>query len=206
MPVGLSPVPRISTKLTQEISSFCRKHGIHLISYLDDTIIIVQSKALALQHHNSVFQVLLSLGFIINLEKKDLSSSKSFTFLGLKWNSVDHSVALMGEKHLKLQLSMFTGHNPSCWDIQLFLGRTNFASFAVPWPRLNSQAIEFCFSAFYHDPSDRFKDCPLDTDARKEIQCWVDLSLYSKPLVPPIPTVTISTDASWSGWGAVWND
>lgn len=62
--------------------------GIRTVFYLDDTIIMAQSCVVALQHHDQVVKLLSQLGFILNLEKSDLSLTHQITFLGLRWDTV----------------------------------------------------------------------------------------------------------------------
>lgn len=95
IPLGLKFTPYLFTKLTRAITAFCNKWGVHLIFYLLITIILNCSRAPTFQY-NFVLQMLCFLGFIVNLKKSDLSSWKCFIFLGLNWNSADHSVVHTG--------------------------------------------------------------------------------------------------------------
>lgn len=199
MPFNLSSAPRLFTKLTRAISSFCRKQGIRLIFSLDDTVIMAHSRKKAIAHRDFVMALLQRLGFLINLEKSDLAPSKQFQFLGLVWYSASHSVSLPSHKQSVLRTSasnLLAKHSVSCWDLQRFLGRTNFATVAVPRAHLNSHAIQACLSDTYKHPSHRFRVCPLSPDAHQELSLWVNSSLPAKPLPPPLPSETIATDAS----------
>lgn len=99
MPFGLCSSPRLFTILTRVITHFCRAHGIRIIFYLDDTIIMARSRTVVIQHQDFVMQLLKRLGSLINLEKSDLAPSQSFCFLGLLWDTRSLSVSLTEEKN-----------------------------------------------------------------------------------------------------------
>ena len=61
--------PRTFTKLLKPIVGHLRKMGIRLIIYLDDILIMAESKALAQKHTAVVASLLTSLEFVINNEK-----------------------------------------------------------------------------------------------------------------------------------------
>lgn len=94
-------------------------------------------------------QLLRDLGFIINSSKSDLAPQR-FVFLGLVWDTSIPSVTLTVEKVETLSssaISILGKPLIRCQNIQQFLGRMNFAAFAVPHARLNSCAILACLSA-----------------------------------------------------------
>lgn len=207
MPFGLCSAPHIFTMLTQAITLFCRRRGIRIIFYLDDTIIMARSRATAIKHRNFVMSLLQRRGFIINLAKSDLAPSQTFCFLGLNWDTSIPAVSLTEEKVSVLHSSadrILRKGTPSCRELQQFLGCTNFASFAVPRARLNSRAIQCCLSKTYKSPSHLFRKCPLSKEARQDLHWWVSFFPLGKPLHPPTPSESITTDASSSGWGATW--
>lgn len=204
---GLCSTPHVFTMLTRAITRFCRSRGIRIIFYLDDTIIMACSRALALQHRDFVMSLLGDLGFLNNLAKSDLAPSRSFCFLGLNWDTPAPSVSLTDEKIATLSSSaqrLLSKVSTHCREIQQFLGHTNFTAFAVPRARLNSRALQVCLSRNYKSPIHLFRSCPLSEDAHRELTWWVSLSVASKPLHAPLPSVFITTDASKQG-GAVWD-
>lgn len=155
---------------------------VHIIFYLGDTIILTIYRALATEHHNFVMNLLVKLGYLINLEKSDLSPSEQFSFLGLLWDSALYTVALTEGKLLKHQREtccLLVASRVSCLDVQSFLGLSNFASFAVPRAQLNSRAIHSCFSKVYKSPSYCSRICQLSSDAREEL-AWLVL-FHSAP-------------------------
>lgn len=79
--------------------------------------------------------------------------SEQFTFLGLCWNTREGVVALTEEKIAKVQASasaLLAKGQAHVWDVQKFLGLTNFAAFAVPRARLNSRGLQVILSSNYN--------------------------------------------------------
>lgn len=209
MSFGLSSAPRLFTKLMRVISWYCHQKGICIIFYLDDTVILARSRTQAIEHRNAVMSLLRKLGFLINLEKSDLAPTRQFTFLGLLWDSVMHSVTLTEEKCSKLHCGaqrLLRSHSVTCRTVQKFLGLTNFAAFAVPRARLHSRSLQCDFSHVYKSPIHASRICPLSETTLLDLRWWLDLPIYSKPLSPPLPSLAIATDASRTGRGASWGE
>ncbi|XP_076441109.1 uncharacterized protein LOC143280359 [Babylonia areolata] len=60
-----------------------RSKGIRLRVYLDDWLILAESKALCQHHLNLVRNQCQALGFLMNTEKSELEPSQQFEFLGM---------------------------------------------------------------------------------------------------------------------------
>ena len=151
MPFGYDSAPCIFTKLTRPIALFCRQKGIRILFYLDDSLILAQSRDQSLAHRDFVLDLLASLGFLVNLDKSDLTPTKSSLFWGLLWDTVAMSSSLPLDKIAKLvasALALLSRPAPSCLSLQKFLGSTNFASVAVPRAHLNSRFFLQCGSFF----------------------------------------------------------
>jgi hypothetical protein len=69
MAFGLAPAPRIFTKILKTVMAFLRRQGIRLVIYLDDILILNESKIGLKADVNTVIDLLQSLGFLINWEK-----------------------------------------------------------------------------------------------------------------------------------------
>lgn len=58
LPFGLSTAPRIFIHITRPITLFCRKSGIRIIFYLDDSIIMARLRQEAIMHRDFVMTLL----------------------------------------------------------------------------------------------------------------------------------------------------
>jgi hypothetical protein len=64
VPFGLSSVPWIFTKILKPVAALLREHGVRLTVYIDDILIMAESKELAEEHTAAlVLSVLKILGF-----------------------------------------------------------------------------------------------------------------------------------------------
>jgi len=69
LPFGLASAPRVFTKIMKPVVGMLDKMGVRLIVYLDDILILAESKQLANQHHEHaqlVSSTLENLGFVVN--------------------------------------------------------------------------------------------------------------------------------------------
>ena len=73
LPNGLSTGPRLFTKLLKPPFAYLRAQGHNVLGYIDDTIIIANSKEAALKAISETSDLLTQLGFIIHQEKSQFS-------------------------------------------------------------------------------------------------------------------------------------
>jgi hypothetical protein len=181
--------------------------GIRLNLYLDDGLVLARSKRQAERDGKKVVDLLQRLGFIVNWKKSSLTPVQRWQFLGLLWDAKELTVALPEDKRQDIQLkarSLARNKAPTCRAVQRFLGSANFAAMAVPMGRLHLRSLQACLRRVYKSPKDLFKPCPLDSDARRSLFWWRWLPESARSLEMPIPTETVTTDASHWGWGAAW--
>ena len=75
-----------------------RAWGIQVIIYIDNMLVLVESRELAMQHLEVLIFLLEALGFIINKEKSILSPAQELEFLGLVVDSLQLQLKLPSEK------------------------------------------------------------------------------------------------------------
>ena len=103
LPFGLASAPRVFTKLIKPVVALLRQLGIRLIVYLDDMLIMAQSRDIALQHASTALDLLQGLGFMINYLKSVLVPSTRMEFLGFVVDSLTLSLAHPREKIRKVR-------------------------------------------------------------------------------------------------------
>ena len=74
--------------------AFLRRWGIRLVIYLDDILILSESKEGLLADIDTVIDLLQSLGFLINGEKSIIVPTQKIECLGLIVDSTDPSFSL----------------------------------------------------------------------------------------------------------------
>ncbi len=92
LPFGLSLSPRVFTKVVEAALVPLREAGIRILNYLDDWLILAQSRALLCEHRDMVLSHLSRLGLQVNREKSKLSPTQRISF-GL---GQPHSTSLRG--------------------------------------------------------------------------------------------------------------
>ena len=145
LPFGLSSAPRVFTKLTRVIILHCRALGLRLILYLDDGLLLARPRRVAFQQRDVLVGLFLELGWLVNWDKSDLAPSQEFDYVGLHWSSVTMTVSLPLDKleDLGVQAGRLLASDPppTCRRVQQFLGKTNFATIAIPRARLHMRAL-----------------------------------------------------------------
>ena len=79
---GLSTAPRVFTRIFAVVSAWAHSHGIRLLRYLDDWLVLSSSEREAKQAIQSLLSVCRTLGIVIN-EKSDLVPSQTAKYLGM---------------------------------------------------------------------------------------------------------------------------
>ena len=75
LPFGLASAPRVFKKLMKPVVGMLHQLGIRRIVYLDDMLIMAQSRDIVLQHASTALDLLQGLAFMINYLKSVLVPS-----------------------------------------------------------------------------------------------------------------------------------
>ena len=87
LPFGLRSAPHAFTKLLKPVVALLRKLVIRCILYLDDMLIMAQSKQDLQSHLATAIELLTLLGFIINTKKSVFKPTQKIEFLGFQIDS-----------------------------------------------------------------------------------------------------------------------
>lgn len=98
LPFSLSLAPFTFTKTMKPVMSALRRLEIRLILYLNDMLVLNQSKEKLLCHLASVLKLLISLGFLVNLNKSMLTPTRKLEFLGFLIDSTQMVISLPRHK------------------------------------------------------------------------------------------------------------
>ena len=80
---GLSTAPQVFTKVFVAVSAWAHSHGIRLLRYLDDWLVLASLEVEAKKNVQDLLLVCHSLGIVINEEKSDLVPSQTTHYLGM---------------------------------------------------------------------------------------------------------------------------
>ncbi len=125
LPFGLSLSPRVFTKVVEAALVPLREAGIRILNYLDDWLILAQSRALLCEHRDMVFSHLSRLGLQVNREKSKLSPMQRISFLGMELDSVNLTARLSEERaQSMLRCLDVTSRRHSCCTTAVRPGHT----------------------------------------------------------------------------------
>ena len=195
-------------------------HGIRLLRYLDDWLLLASSEREAKQAVQSLLSLCHTLGIVIN-DKLDLVPSQSAKFLGMTIDTEDGKFFLSlarVEKFLTVAESFCTMDAPPARLWQVILGHLASLERLVPHGRLRMRSLQWHLKAHWSPESDPPSlPVPLPREVKRDLSWWMvrDHLLTGVRFGTPAPDLHLYSDASCLGWGAhllnqhmsgVWSD
>ncbi|XP_065185960.1 uncharacterized protein LOC135816787 [Sycon ciliatum] len=208
LPFGLSSAPRVFTKLMKVPISVLRRQGIRLILYLDDLLLIAESRPAAVLQTQQAIQLLESLGFVINRKKSIPEPTQQLEFLGFQLNSVAMTMSVPIDKARKLQQECHRALSQPYLSIRALaslLGRMVACSPGMFLAPLQFRHLQQLKIAALRRHQSYLATVRLTPEARTELTWWAaDLETWNgRSILKPPAQLTIFSDASLLGWGAV---
>ena len=218
---GLSTAPQVFTRVFAVVLAWAHSHGIRLLRYLDDWLVLSSLEREAKQAVQSLLSLCCTLGIVINEKKSDLVPSQTAKYLGLTIDTeagkVFPSLARV-EKSLTVAESFCTMDAPPAQLWQVILGHLASLERLVPHSRLRMRTLQWHLKAHWSPESDPPSlPVPLPWEVRRDLSWWMvrDHLLTGVRFGTPEPDLHLYSDASCSGWGAhlldqhvsgVWSD
>ena len=174
-------------------------------------LVMAHSNQMLREHVYQVLFLLENLGFIINSKKSLLSPIQEIEFLGMIVNSRTMEIKLPGQKikSIRLEVRTVLDHpRPTAQKVSQLLGKLNATSPALQMAPLFCHPIQTCLKqALAPNPLNYQAVVNLSDQAIEDLKWWEHhLSIWNgRSLISPSITLTITTDASLQGWGAVCN-
>ena len=85
---GLTTAPQVFTRLMAPVSAILHRYGIRMLRYIDDWLILAESRTACIQARDRLLQVCEELGLQVNFKKSSLIPSQDMTYLGMQIQSV----------------------------------------------------------------------------------------------------------------------
>ena len=208
IPFGLSLAPRVFSKCVEAALSPLRNSGIRIFSYIDDYLICSHSREQAVRDSATVINHLTDLGFNINWTKSRVEPAQCTDYLGLNINSLSYRVTLSEARVASLTqcLSLFRLGKAVSFRLCLrLLGLMASVISVVHLGLLRMRDFQRWVAALRLCPrrhlNRRVKVLPSCVAA---LRPWEDSTALASgvPLGAVSSRVTLTTDASLSGWGA----
>ena len=208
LPQGYKDSPRIFTKLIRPILGQLREKGHSLVGYIDDFFVKGDSKEECFGSVKEAGKVFDELGFTIHPKKSVLEPAQQIVFLGFVLDSEKMEVAVGDEKaieviariteflalnettirHLAKIIGTLVALNSGVWIGPLF------------WRRMEIEKAILLKK--YRGNFDQV--IPISDVVREDLLWWIEnVQAYPKKVQVVSPSVTLTTDASLEGWGAV---
>ncbi len=212
LPFGLSLSPRVFTKVVEGALTPLREVGVRILNYLDDWLILAQSREQLGDHRDLVLRHLSQLGLRVNWEKSKLSPVQRISFLGVELDSVSMTARLTEEcaQAVLNCLSSFRGRNVvPLKQFQRLLGHMASAAAVTPLGLLHMRPLQH----WLHSRVPRWAwrrgtlRVGISQQCRRSLSPWTDLAFLRAgvPLEQVSRHTVVTTDASSTGWGATCN-
>jgi hypothetical protein len=208
LPFGLSLSPYFITKLYRSMVARLQEEGHHVIIYLDDLLIVGDSKASCARSVSRARELLTELGAKINFAKSSLEPSQQLEYLGFQIDSTQMTLTAPARKISNLTKSMKAAlRRPalSARDAASLLGKLQSMADALLPVRVHTTGIhQFQLACIARAQKSWDRTFQLPKEAREDLQWWLKHlhTLNGRPINPPAADYSAATDASDYGWGA----
>ncbi len=212
LPFGLSLSPRVFTKVAEAALVPLRERGVRILNYLDDWLILAQSREQLRAHKDLVLRHLSQLGLRVNWEKSKLVPTQRISFLGMELDSVNQTARLTQERAQSVLNCLKTLSGRTAVPLKLFqrlLGHMAAAAAIVPLGLLHMRPLQHWLHGriprwAWERGTHRVQITPA---CRKTFSPWSDPSFLRAgvPLEQVSRHAVVFTDASATGWGATYN-
>jgi ribonuclease HI len=211
LPFGLRSAPRIfSTTLRACVHAMREAWGVVVFQYMDDIIFLDNDSNRLAEIMQRAVRFLRWLGWTVNAEKSRLTPRRVFEYLGMEWNTVDMTVRLTAKKNRQLQKTN------KLWIRRARRGqKVQVRAFAGMIGGLSATRVQFSQASLYLTSMYRLLSVAtrtvgwdgsvvLSRALLPQLRWWQRQLQASLPrrIQPFVPTATIDTDASDTGWGA----
>ncbi|VDH94104.1 Hypothetical predicted protein [Mytilus galloprovincialis] len=208
LPFGPTSAPRVFTKVVSVEAAHLRAQDIRLEVYLDDWFLVNQSSLMLVQDREIVLNLLVKLGFIINLKKSSLTPTQKITYIGALFHLDLGIVMPTQERVLKLQKTvkeMKLKKHATAREFLHLLGIMASCIEMIPYARLHMRPIQIYLLSHWRPTSQNLElNVPITQYLISHLIWWSDTANITKgrSLQHWETHVTITTDASTSnGWG-----
>jgi hypothetical protein len=207
LPFGLSTAPRVFSKLMRQAVKYARAHGVCLVIYIDDLLIMGATREKCRLHAIATAAWLQHLGLTVNWKKSILTPCQEIEFLGLVLNSVTQQVLVGPEKlaHIQreaIRLSQKTTLNVR--TLAAFEGKLVALRPAIRPCLLHLRWIDLCKTQAVRTQGWE-GTATLTAQALDELLWWAEHAQEENGArwSHPPPTWVMTTDAALdNGWGA----
>ena len=85
---GLTTAPQVFTRIMAPVSAILHRHGVRMLRYLDDWLILASTEIACIQSRDRLLSVCKELGIQVNFKKSSLVPTQSLVYLGMEIQSL----------------------------------------------------------------------------------------------------------------------
>lgn len=211
LPFGISSAPRVFTKIMKVVFSHIRSLGISSFFYIDDSLLQAIDYEESLLHTQTVKEFIESLGFSINLKKSSFIPSQRIVFLGYIIDTVLFKVFLPEEKIekiLDLSNKILKKDKITIRSLAQLIGLYASSYHAILLAHLNHRYLDIDKTNALKQSNNNYNSkLVLSYQSKSEITWWINNIIKENgvEIRQVTPYQFLETDASLSGWGAIYN-
>ena len=210
---GLSAAPQVFTTVFAVVSVWAHSHGIRLLRYLDDWLVLSSSEREAKQAVQSLLSLSRTLGIVINEKKSDLVPSQTVKYLSM---TIDTEAGKVFPFLARIEKFLTDAPPAQLW--QVILGHLASLERLVTHGCLRMRTLQWHLKEHWSpDSGPPSLPVPLPREVRRDLSWWMvrDHLLTGVRFGTPVPDLHLYLDSSCSGWGAhlldqhvsgVWSD
>ncbi|MGH7238858.1 MAG: reverse transcriptase domain-containing protein, partial [Candidatus Saccharimonadales bacterium] len=208
--MGWTDSPRIFSMIMKAVAKVLREQGIRMVIFLDDILILSESREECIRQRDILISLLDRLGLTLSVKKSKLDPTQRIEFLGTIVDSIKMVFEVPQEKldryldYLsKLVRKTESGSALSLNSIRSAIGCLGSVSECIPATRLHMNHLLRTAIAAEKTPKQQLV---LPVEAQEELKWWLVnfRSWNGKPINSASPTHFFDTDASHHGWGGVY--
>jgi len=208
LPFGLSPAPWVFTKTLRPALAILRERGIRIIAYIDDLLLLAESKDLILDQVTGMRYLLECLGFIVNTKKSILNPAQVMEFLGLSVDSLAMKIRLppIKIKQIRAEACKLVKRDavPARMLVQL-LGKMNATNCVLPPGPLFYRHLQMALTSTLEQSSQCYEaQVRLTQECIEELEWWDNnmCRWNGKTVIQRDIDLVIDSNTSLQGWGA----
>ena len=208
LPFGLSLSPYFITKLYRNVVEHLQARGHRVIIYIDDILILGNTKEECERSVQAVRSCLHDLGARINEEKSHTIPTQKLEYLGFILDSKEMKIWTPAKKLLNTKKALkgfLRGDSATPREAASVLGKLNSLSDALLPARVRTAAIhDFKVQTLKRSNDGWDKRATIPQAAKNDAQWWLKnlQALNGRCIHPPKKDYDAGTDASDFGWGA----
>ena len=206
LPNGLSPGPRLFTKVTKPLFATIREKG-HLVSpYIDDSLLVGETYEDCQNNVKDTVQLSLDLGFVVHPLKSIFIPTQIIEFLGFWINSRDMTIRLTERKALLIKdlcEKLYSYKKTTIRTVAVLVGKMVSSFPGVKYGKLFYRQLDNEKTMALKENHGNFEaKMKVSQLAKDDLTWWINNIVHSySDIVPSNPDITVFSDASKSGWG-----